>query len=61
MSSEYYWYTAGRYENRVLREIASELIRSVKGEALLSDNDIDLMTAAFWRKPENPTPHYNSH
>lgn len=51
-SSEY-WYTTGRYENSMLREITSELVRSVKGESSLSDNDIDLMTAAFWAKPED--------
>lgn len=54
-SSEY-WYTTGRYENRILREITSELVRNVKGESPLSDNDIDLMTAAFWAKPEDLKP-----
>ena len=54
-SSEY-WYTTGRYENRMLHEITSELIRNVKGESPLSDDDIDLMTAAFWAKPEDLKP-----
>ncbi len=54
--SSQYWYTTGDYENNILWEITSELIRSVTGESKLSNDDIDLMTAVFWGKPKDLKP-----
>ena len=54
--SSRYWYTTGDFENNILWEITSELIRSVTGESKLSNDDIDLMTAVFWGKPKDLKP-----
>ena len=54
--SSQYWYTTGDFENNILWEITSELIRSVTGKSKLSNDDIDLMTAVFWGKTKDLKP-----